>query len=314
KGNTLKASPPVFFPFLPFPLAAKSFPYKRTPFFQIPPNSSKPHSQNLSLSLKTMALSNNLTAVLNFIAFLCSVPIVASGIWLASQPDNECIHFVRWPVVLLGLLVLVVSLTGFVGAYWYKETLLAFYLCCMAILIALLLTLLVFAFVVTRPDGGYAVPGRGYREYRIEGFSSWLQGHIVDSKNWGAIRACLAESDVCSRLTRSYLTADQFFAGHISPLQSGCCKPPTVCGYSYPANPTGDPDCYNWSNEPNQLCYNCNSCRAGLLGNLRKEWRKASTFLIVAAVVLIFVYVVACCAFKNAQTEDLFRRYKQGWA
>ncbi|CAI0627673.1 unnamed protein product [Linum tenue] len=146
-----------------------------------------------------MALSNNLTAVLNFIAFLCSVPIVASEIWLASQPDNECINFVRWPVVLL---VLVVSLTGFVGAYWYKETLLAFYLCCMAILIALLLTLLVFAFVDTRPDGGYAIPGRGYREYRIEGFSSWLQGHIIDSKNWGAIRACLAESDVCSRLTR----------------------------------------------------------------------------------------------------------------
>ncbi|CAI0628343.1 unnamed protein product, partial [Linum tenue] len=307
-------------PLLPFPFHSlqKAFPIRERLSFKFPPIPAN-HTVKISLSLpllslKTMALSNNLTAVLNFIAFLCSVPIVASGIWLASQPDNECIHFVRWPVVLLGLLVLVVSLTGFVGAYWYKETLLAFYLCCMAILIALLLTLLVFAFVVTRPDGGYAVPGRGYREYRIEGFSSWLQGHIVDSKNWGAIRACLAESDVCSRLTRSYLTADQFFAGHISPLQSGCCKPPTVCGYSYVSPTTGDPDCYNWSNEPNQLCYNCNSCRAGLLGNLRKEWRKANTFLIVAAVVLIFVYVVACCAFKNAQTEDLFRRYKQGWA
>ncbi|CAI0405809.1 unnamed protein product [Linum tenue] len=270
-----------------------------------------------------MALSNNLTAILNLIAFLCSVPIIASGIWLAAQPDNECIHLIRWPVVLLGLLVLVVSLTGFVGAYWYKETLLAFYLCCMAILIALLLILLVFAFVVTRPDGSYDVPGRGDREFRIQGFSPWLRSHIVNSKNWGAIRACLAETDVCSRLTSRYLSADQFFAGHISPLQqSGCCKPPTACGYSYvnptlwenPANPTADPDCYNWSNDQNQLCYNCSSCRAGLLGNLRKEWRKANTFLIVAAVVLIVVYVVGCCAFKNAQTEDLFARYKQGWA
>ncbi|CAI0405810.1 unnamed protein product [Linum tenue] len=166
-----------------------------------------------------MALSNNLTAILNLIAFLCSVPIIASGIWLAAQPDNECIHLIRWPVVLLGLLVLVVSLTGFVGAYWYKETLLAFYLCCMAILIALLLILLVFAFVVTRPDGSYDVPGRGDREFRIQGFSPWLRSHIVNSKNWGAIRACLAETDVCSRLTSRYLSADQFFAGHISPLQ-----------------------------------------------------------------------------------------------
>ncbi|KAK7285359.1 hypothetical protein RJT34_20128 [Clitoria ternatea] len=63
----------------------------------------------------------------------------------------------------------------------------------------------------------------------------------------------------------------------------------------------------------NQLCYNCNSCKAGLLGNLRKEWRKANIILIVAVVVLIWVSVIACSAFKNAQTEDLFRRYKQGW-
>ncbi|CAN1185581.1 TET2 [Linum perenne] len=256
-----------------------------------------------------MALSNNLTAILNLIAFLCSIPIIASGIWLASQPDNECIHFYRWPLVLLGVLVLVVSLTGFVGGYCYKETLLAFYLCCMAILIILLLVLLVFALVVTRPDGSVYVPGRGYKEFRIDGFSAWLRDHVVDSRDWVGIRACLAESGTCSKLSTTYFSADQFFAGHISPIQSGCCKPPTVCGYNYvnpsmwvnPANPTADPDCYMWSNEHSQLCYNCNSCKAGLLGNLRKEWRKINTILIVAVVILIFVYVVACFAFKNAQ-------------
>ena len=104
-------------------------------------------------------------------------------------------------------------------------------------------------------------------------------------------------------------------------LQSGCCKPPTVCGYNYvnptlwlnPVNPAADPDCYLWNNDQSQLCYNCNACKAGLLGNLRREWRKTNVILIVAVVVLIWVYVIACSAFKNAQTEDLFRRYKQGW-
>ncbi|WCJ42653.1 Tetraspanin-2 [Euphorbia peplus] len=269
-----------------------------------------------------MGLSNNITAILNFIAFLCSIPIIATGIWLASKPDNECIHSFRWPLVLLGILILLVSLAGFVGAYWYKETLLAFYLCCMAILIGLLLILLVFAFVVTRQDGSYYVPGRAYREYKVNGFSDWLQKHVVDSKNWGKIRNCLAEGDVCAKLTRDYFTADQFFSAHISPLQSGCCKPPTVCGYNYvnptlwlnPANPTADPDCYLWNNDQSQLCYNCESCKAGLLGNLRKEWRRANIILIVTVVVLIWVYVIGCSAFKNAQTEDLFRKYKQGWA
>lgn len=104
-------------------------------------------------------------------------------------------------------------------------------------------------------------------------------------------------------------------------LQSGCCKPPTACGYNYvnpnlwinPVNPSADQDCLLWNNDQNILCYNCNSCRAGLLGNLRKEWRRANLILIVAVVILIWVYVVACSAFKNAQTEELFRRYKQGW-
>ncbi|XP_022965885.1 tetraspanin-2-like [Cucurbita maxima] len=268
-----------------------------------------------------MGVSNKITAIVNFLALLCSIPIIGAGIWLASKPDNGCIHFFRWPVVLLGVLILLVSLAGFIGAYWNRQGLLAFYLFCMALLIGLLLVLLVFTFVVTRPNGTYSVMGRGFKEYRLDGFSSWLRNHLTNSRNWPKIRTCLAESNTCPKLNQLYVAADQFFAADISPLQSGCCKPPTACGYNFvnptlwlnPGNPMADPDCYVWSNDQTQLCYNCNSCKAGLLGNLRMEWRKANVVLIVTVVVLIWVYVIGCSAFKNAQTEDLFRRYKQGW-
>lgn len=63
-----------------------------------------------------------------------------------------------------------------------------------------------------------------------------------------------------------------------------------------------------------QLCYNCNSCKAGLLGNLKKEWRKVNIILIVTLVALIWVYLIGCSAFRNAQTEELFRRYKIGFS
>lgn len=107
---------------------------------------------------------------------------------------------------------------------------------------------------------------------------------------------------------------------HLS-LQSGCCKPPTACEYTYvnpvlwvnPANPMDNPDCYMWNNDQIQLCYNCNACKAGLLGNLRREWRKANMVLLVALAILIWVYIFACCAYKNARRESLFRHYKQGW-
>ncbi|KAK4765253.1 hypothetical protein SAY86_026343 [Trapa natans] len=268
-----------------------------------------------------MGVSNNITAFLNMIALLCSIPIIAAGLWLASKPGNECIRYFRWPILILGSLILLVSLAGFVGAYWNKQGLLAIYLFCMALLICLLLVVLVFAFVVTRPDGSYSVPGRAYKEYRLADFSSWLRNHITDSGHWIKIRTCLADSDVCTKLNQEYTAADQFFASLISPLQSGCCKPPTACGYSYvnptlwtnPANPNADTDCYLWSNDQTQLCYKCNSCKAGLLGNIRNEWRKVNVILIVAVVVLIFVYIIACSAFRNAQTEDLFRRYKRDW-
>ncbi|XP_020089558.1 tetraspanin-2 [Ananas comosus] len=270
-----------------------------------------------------MAVSNNITAFINFMALLCSIPIIGAGIWLASKPDAECLRLARWPLIILGTLILLVSLAGFVGAYWGRECLLAAYLFAMAALIALLLVLIVFAFAVTRPDGSVPVPGRGYDEYRLGGFSAWLRGYVVDPGRWARIRACLGESGVCQRLSRDapYLTADQFAQSHLSPLQSGCCKPPTACGYMYvnptvwvnPSNAGADQDCAAWSNDQSQLCYGCEACKAGMLGNLREEWRKANVALIVAAVALIFVYVIGCSAFKNAQTEDLFRRYKQGF-
>lgn len=268
-----------------------------------------------------MAVSNNITAVLNFVALLCSIPIIVAGVWLASKQDNECVRLLRWPVLLIGVLVLLVSLAGFAGAFWNRQGLLALYLFAMALLIVLLLALLIWAFVVTRPDGSYPVYGRIYREYALQGFSHWLQSYVADPHRWAQIRTCLSLSDTCPSLARDYLTPEQFFQAHISPLQSGCCKPPTMCGYGYvnpvvwvnPSNAGAGPDCLVWSNDPAQLCYGCSSCKAGLLGNIRREWRKANVVLIVAFVVLVWVYLIACSAFKNAQTEDLFRRYKRGY-
>ncbi|RZC81599.1 hypothetical protein C5167_044177 [Papaver somniferum] len=158
----------------------------------------------------------------------------------------------------------------------------------MAALIVVLI-LLIFAFVVTRHDGSYIVPGRGYKEYRVEGYSSWLRNYVTESENWSKVRSCLAQTDVCTELGQEYSSADQFFSDHISPLQSGCCKPPTICGFTYinptfwvnPANPTSDTDCLVWSNDQHQLCYECKACQAGVLGNLRQEWRKANIALII---------------------------------
>lgn len=87
--------------------------------------------------------------------------------------------------------------------------------------------------------------------------------------------------------------------------QSGCCKPPTSCNYNMPTM-AQDPDCYRWNNAPTLLCYECDSCKAGVLEDVRRDWHKLSVLNIVMLVVLIGIYSIGCCAFQNtrrAQTD-----------
>ncbi|KAF2309057.1 hypothetical protein GH714_000294 [Hevea brasiliensis] len=168
---------------------------------------------------------------------------------------------------------------------------------------------------------GHLEPSRAYLEYHVDDFSGWLRRRVQSSYKWDRIRSCLSATDMCSELNQSYRMAQDFFNARITPLQSGCCKPPTQCGYTFvnptywisPINNAADMDCLNWNNDQNQLCYNCDSCKAGLLANLKKEWRRADIILLITLVALIWVYLIGCCAFRNAKTEDLFRRYKQGY-
>ena len=96
-------------------------------------------------------------------------------------------------------------------------------------------------------------------------------------------------------------------------VKSGCCKPPTVCGYVY-VNETawdvgggvvgGEPDCGRWSNDQDQLCYACDSCKAGVLANLKKSWRKVSVVNIIVLIVLVISYVIGYATFRNNRRID----------
>lgn len=167
-----------------------------------------------------MGLSNTITTILNFIVLLCSIPIIGAGIWLATKQSTSCIHGFRLPIIILGTLIFLVSLSGFAGVYWNRQCLLATYLVAMAILIVALLALLIFGFVVTRSDGGYSVDRREYREYRLEGFSKYLRESVIGNGNWKRIMKCLEEKDVCNKLIDVYATPTSFFAAHLTPLQA----------------------------------------------------------------------------------------------
>lgn len=96
-------------------------------------------------------------------------------------------------------------------------------------------------------------------------------------------------------------------------LQSGCCKPPTDCGYVYQNETVWIPgsglmgtnaDCTRWSNDQEQLCYACDSCKAGVLASLKKSWRKVSVINIVVMIILVIVYIIAYAAYRNNRKMD----------
>jgi hypothetical protein len=114
--------------------------------------------------------------------------------------------------------------------------------------------------------------------------------------------------------------ADYGYLGFSLVLQSGCCKPPTDCQFTFDNATTWvgtpgstDTDCRAWSNDQAQLCFDCNSCRAGLLQNVKSNWRKVAVVNIIVLVFIIFVYSCGCCALKASRREKADRKYRYGY-
>uniref|UniRef100_A0A803MXI9 Uncharacterized protein n=2 Tax=Chenopodium quinoa TaxID=63459 RepID=A0A803MXI9_CHEQI len=172
-----------------------------------------------------------------------------------------------------------------------------------------------FVFMVTNKGAGRAVSGVGFEEYRVGDFNHWLQRNVVSTKNWVQIRSCLVDTKVCASLDRVYTNHGlDFLNKNLSPIQSSCCKPPTSCGFT-PKNATywevpktgpasSDSDCNAWSNNKDKLCYDCKSCKAGVLANLREEWRHFLIFNITIFIILFVIYMFGCCAIRNSYNRS----------
>nr|XP_023900914.1 tetraspanin-6-like isoform X2 [Quercus suber] len=87
-------------------------------------------------------------------------------------------------------------------------------------------------------------------------------------------------------------------------VMSDCCKPPTSCNNNMATAVAQDPDCYHWNNAPDLLCYECDSCKPGVLENVRRDWHKLSVLNIVMFVFLIGIYSIGCCAFRNTKRAE----------
>ncbi|KAM6578792.1 hypothetical protein CsatB_030629 [Cannabis sativa] len=213
---------------------------------------------------------------------------------------------------------MVVSLAGFAGACYRNTFLMWLYLFVMFFVVAALLCFIIFAYAVTDKGSGRPVINRAYLDYYLEDYSGWLEQRVADNSYWFKIASCVRDSKACGSKFGRFVngvpeTADMFYNRKLNPIESGCCKPPTECGYGYVNETIWTPggglagtiaDCTRWSNDQGQLCFGCDSCKAGVLGSIKKSWRKVSVINIVVLILLVIFYVIGCAAFRNNRRID----------
>jgi hypothetical protein len=103
------------------------------------------------------------------------VVTVNGDVWLhhrASTTNYE--RLLERPVIALGALLLTFSFSGLVVLLCRASCLLTIFF---------LFAFTIFTFVVTNHGVGWAVSGKGYKEYRLRDYSTWQQRRVKNTEN-----------------------------------------------------------------------------------------------------------------------------------
>ncbi|BFG14717.1 hypothetical protein CerSpe_009920 [Prunus speciosa] len=183
-----------------------------------------------------MNLPNNVLGLLNILTFLISIPIVVVGVQMNRVSGaGECFELFRKPVLILGVLIMMMSIVGIIGA------------CCR---VSWVLWIYLFG-------GGTRLPGTELKEYKLSSYSDWLQNR-VQGKSWDTVKNCLIVGNGCSEMPKNDTALKEFNMKELNPVMSGCCKPLAECEFSYQSptvwnktkSASSNSDCKAWDNNP----------------------------------------------------------------
>ncbi|KAL6594703.1 hypothetical protein ACP70R_048441 [Stipagrostis hirtigluma subsp. patula] len=246
------------------------------------------------------------------------------GIFVAQNISGVCTGVLLWPIFAFSLLLLIMPiLIYYLGKLSDEEQRYDMKICKRFVfwyIFVVLLALFVFVVIGYIAVGGSDISSNKVREYDLKDYSGWLKGRTADQQYWDRLSACLRRKHACKRMTTRQLVRDPgtgIFVPEtsseerrqarnnpddppptITPIESGCCKPPSSCGFTYVNGTTWTPapgapavetdvDCSRWSNDQQNLCFQCDSCKAGLLANIKKVWSVAGLVLLIDVLLTI---------------------------
>lgn len=174
--------------------------------------------------------SNSVIGAVNFVTFLISIPILGGGIWLSSRANStECLQFLQWPLIVIGITIMVISLMGFAGACYGLTWLMWLYLFVMFFIVVALIGFIVFAYAVTDRGHGEVIMNRAFLEYQLSDYSGWLKERVSDPVYWSKISSCLRDARACRGMAkygtdpatgmRVPESPDMFYSRQLSPIE-----------------------------------------------------------------------------------------------
>ncbi|KAF3792599.1 Tetraspanin-10 [Nymphaea thermarum] len=148
-----------------------------------------------------------------------------------------------------------------------------------------------------------------YKEYQLSEYSSLFKKQLNNKHYWEHLKSCLVRPDDCKNLAKEYKMLKQYKAAILTPIEAGCCRPPSECGfpainasfYDLSFHPVStNKDCKIYKNSVARKCYDCDSCKAGVAEYMKTKWKVVAIFNVILFVVLAAIYMVGCCARRNA--------------
>ncbi|KHN23084.1 hypothetical protein glysoja_040905 [Glycine soja] len=214
---------------------------------------------------------------------------------------GDCQKVLQYPLLFGGLFIFVVSTLGLIGALCSINAAIYLYLLVTFFVVLAFSAFTIVALFVTRNN----TPSCS----RVGDFSPWLQHYVTDERNWDVAKSCLLHKLVCHDGNNVSLAFKQ-----LSTTQFGCCKPPLQCGFTKknatfweaPAKAStaaNNTNCRTWSNRQDKLCFNCDSCKGGVLANIRSQWRHLTIFNACVLVLVTTIYVLGYYAIRNNRLE-----------
>ncbi|KAK2633319.1 hypothetical protein Ddye_021689 [Dipteronia dyeriana] len=243
--------------------------------------------------------AKNLAGLLTIVCFILSFPVIASVIWLFYMRDFDCEGLLRLPRLQTGIGIALIFVFIISNAALFLRSRFP-----MPGVIMVMVPLILMLTAGLALVGAYDMESR-----KIPASPRWFRLKVDNNNNWNNIKSCIYDTGDCDDLQSRFFTLKSydFSTSKLTSIESGCCKPPAICGMEF-INATfwrrreerepleGDQDCETWNNDRTIQCYNCQSCKDGFLRTLKSKWWKLGIFLVLMALLLIVFHLLVFLA------------------